>query len=409
MAEAQHSPANELRAALAKYAGVFVRNRRRFLAIVFLAAVIHFSNMMGERGGEYTTIRLHIYFAEQIAAGAMTIFHGMFFDTINALYALGVPRTVAATIFLSACVTIVAYQTYLYLAGKLAGLYSHEALCAITAATLLVNAIWLPFLTRGVYLGQWGPNMYHNATVTTVKLFSIPVFVLVAVLLRNGAGRAWWRDLALAAALLAVSMYAKPTLYLVIAPGAVLYALCARSPWRDRIITLAVVLTPATAFVFYQRYAAYGAESSLFTGRWMEVQPFWVWSQWTRSVPASIALTLAFPAAVTWLTRRERARDDELTFAWLLVLAGFLQAALLVEVDPVEGPLRSANWFGGYVLANHLLFIVACAAFFGWYGRLAPPEKRSPGARLALALLALHVVSGLVYIARLGMVVSAFA
>ena len=207
----------------------------------------------------------------------------------------------------------------------------------------------------------------------------------------------------------AVSLYAKPTLFLIVGPGAGLFALLVRSHWRDRIVTLAIVLTPAAAFLAYQRYAAYGMDSSLWTGRWMEIRPFWVWSQWTKSVPASILCTLAFPIAVTWLTRKDRARDDDMSFAWVLVLVGFVQAALMVEVDPEQGALRSANWFGGYLLATHLLFIVSTAAFFGWFSRLDGAARRESGLCMAWELLVLEAISGIVYLIRLNVVISSFA
>lgn len=396
-------------AALMRFTRPIAGTRRRFVSFVFAAMAIHFASMMGVRGGEYTTIRLHIYFAERIAADMMTIIHGMFFQVVNVLHAVGIPRQVGGTLFLAFCVALVAHQTHWYLSRKLEGMYTEHAVCGITAITLVVNALYLPFLTRGVYLGQWGPNVYHNATLTTVKVFSIPVFVLLAALLRNGRSGSYWRDAALAAALLCASLYAKPTLFLAIMPGAALFAVCVRSRWRDRLTTMVVTMAPASAYFLYQYYAAYSVESSLFSERWTEVDPFWVWSQWTKSVPASIALSLAFPAVVAYVSRRERSRDDDFAFAWILVLVGFLQAALLVEMHPESGPMRSANWFGGYLLANHLLYIVACGEFFAWYKRFAQTPKRRALARAVAVLLTLHVVSGIVYLVRLNFVVSAFA
>lgn len=406
---AHSSVLKQIQSAFVKIGRMFTWTTPWFLTIVFVATVLNYLRLTSIKGGWRTTFQLQIEFAESMTAEKVTMFHGMFFQTIGALYQQGVPIEIGATLFLGGCVSLVAYQTYLYLSRRLEGLYSAYAIRGITAITLVINAIYLPFLTRGVYLGQWGPNVYHNATVTTIKMFSIPIFVLIAALLIEGRIRQYWQTLVLTSVLLCLSLYAKPTLFLLIGPGAVLYALCVNTPWRDRIVTLAVLLAPSVVFLAYQRYAAYGAETSPFSGRWTEFAPFWVWRQWTKSVPVSILLTLAFPIAVTYVTRRERSRSDHLNFAWILLVVGFLQAALLVEVHPVHGYMRTANWFGVYLLATHLLFIVCCAEFFSWYGRQTAAMRKHRATRLAWGLLALHVLSGIVYLIRLSYVGSAHA
>ena len=122
--------------------------------------------------------------------------------------------------------------------------------------------------------------------------------------------------------------------------------------------------------------------------------------------PATVAYAVwASGVRPAW---KEHNFDRYFGFGWLLTLVGFLQAALLVE-SGANGPIMSANWFSGYLLANRLLFTVATGEFFLWRAGMGSEARSRTRVRICAALLALHVISGMVYLVRLRFVEGAFA
>ena len=112
-------------------------------------------------------------------------------------------------------------------------------------------------------------------------------------------------------------------------------------------------------------------------------------------------MTFAFPVALAGSAWREHAFGRHFGYAWMLCLVATAMAALLVEVRPTGEHEYAANWFSGYLLANHLLFMVTIVEFFRWRSDMGTEGRRRVRYRLCAGLLAYHGISGMVYIARL--------
>lgn len=347
-----------------------------------------------------TTVTKHIRFAERVDEG-MFVPNGMLYRLVNWGHGLGLPRDVALMLLLGACTAVVWYATYRFAGARLGGRYSNVHAGAIAGVTMVVNAIYLPGFNRGVYLGQWGPNVYHNPTHTLVLALAVPLFIALGVLLcRPGGTKQFWMAGALSIAL-AISVYAKPTFMIVIAPATVVYAAVRMGVTMRTALVLVAALALPTIYLLYVRHLTTAVEVSRFQGRTNQIAPFMVWRHWSDNVALSIAVTFAFPAALVAIARQERRFGTHFLYAWLMCLVAFLLAALLVEVAPSGHHLKSANWFGGYLLANHMLFMVAIVEFFDWRAHLGREGRRKWGYRLCTVLLALHMVSGVVYLVRM--------
>lgn len=355
------------------------------------------------------TMMKHVKFSELIDRGYLYLPNGMLYRLINAANDMGWTREVALLVVLGVSTAAIWYATYRYAQRLIGGDYAAAQVGLVAALTMVVNALYFPVYSINIYLGKWGPNVYHNPTHTLVLAFAVPSFVAIGFLLsRPGTRKDFWVAAALSV-VLALSIYAKPTFMIILAPATVAYALIVRGiSVRTVGILFALFIVP-TAYLLLQRYFAMTVDGSRFAGRTSIVAPFWVWNHFTRSVPMSMALTFAFPVALAASGWREFKFGRHFGYAWMLCLVATALAILLVEVRPPNKMQTSANWFGGYLLANHMLFMVAIVEFFRWRLTLGPEGRKRLRYRLCTVLLALHMASGFLYLWRLSYMRGTFA
>ena len=139
-------------------------------------------------------------------------------------------------------------------------------LCGVLAG--LVSAVWMPALNPHIYYGVGSPNPWHSPTqllVMVAMLFSIPytarcVETFQRRLPIDGAkANVPWRDAAILAAVLFVSLAAKPTFLQAFLPAACLYFLVMwiRKPrnspffWRMLAAAAPALLLLLLQFLFY--------------------------------------------------------------------------------------------------------------------------------------------------------------
>jgi hypothetical protein len=244
-----------------------------------------------------------------------------------------------------------------------------------------------------VYWGQVSPNVWHNPTGIMAMPFCLLLFL--------GGYRALetLRPAMLVAAggVMVLTTLAKPIYVLAFAPcfgiaalaGYVRSLRAGQLTIRDVIQGLAAAFGPVAVVLLIQYRRTFGE------GRLEEIRvvfaPLAAWSQLTpvQYIPFAILLGIVFPLAVATLYRREVFRDGKLMLAWAVFAVAIAQYALLAET----GPRAEHNHFGwGAILADQVLFVTCCDFL------LRQPASNSRHA--AFVVLGLHVLSGIIYLAR---------
>ena len=261
----------------------------------------------------------------------------------------------------------------------------HHVLITLAAFTcILVASLYLPGISRYLYIGQGTANVYHNATGMAAKGFGIAAFFMAGELLQDLRRRPHPAKLCLFAAVLALMFYTKPTFAPVYIPVYGLYMLpklFGRNSWKNTILT-GLAFLPGFGVLAYQYLTVFGEGMGVAPGR--------VWHQWTDHILLTIPCAIAFPLFML-LTHLPQLKTERLwQFAWAGYGVSFLEFYLLYEKGE---RWKDGNFSWGYDLAIFFLFAVGLMLWLrDW------KEKKNPLYHLiAAVLLGAHLISGLLY------------
>jgi len=241
------------------------------------------------------------------------------------------------------------------------------------------------------YVGQTTPNIWHNSTTILVMPFAIALFWVSYRNLEQPTRR---RDLGIAV-LCALNIIAKPSFFMVFAPTYTLmlivrHGLCRETWIRTWPVVLGILTLAAQYYLTFAKQVGnrYRGDSKL------TIEPFEIWSHYSQNIPISILASILFPLLHVVIHRGAIRRQPMLIYALALYGVAITMMALLAET----GPRRwHANFFWQSYICSHLLFLATT-------GHLAHRLcQYSLGARERWLLggLALHVLAGLAYLARM--------
>ena len=341
-----------------------------------------------------TTIKLHIQFADDLVGGIIRLPHLGFFQAAVAFHnLLGLSIENASFLTLSIASTLTALVIFVILRLHLPT-SSMGTVLGFTAILLIAGPIYLPFFNESVYFGQGSPNVWHNATVVTVKFVALIAFYLTIKFLDTPQFRRTPFIGATATTLL--SAHIKPTFVLAFVPALGIYVTLRHPKHWSRYGRLLLIALPTVPLLLWQYRYFPG------TGRSITFGFLTVWSKFTPNVLVSILLVLAFPLSVLAFRIRELRTNGPLAVAWLMTLIGICYFALIVVTAPPNLTIISGNWMGPYLMALTMLFVTSVVEFLKGLNQVGPSR---PIWRLKLSvqslLLALHVYGGLFYLFEL--------
>lgn len=238
------------------------------------------------------------------------------------------------------------------------------------------------------YLGQVPPNVWHNSTTIAVAPLALALFwSTYCYLVRPG-----WRLLAWATCLVAVNGLVKPS-FLFCLILALPVMLVVRFGTRKETWLGMVPVVAALALIALQYWMLFEGPrdgGELYpTGGGVIAAPLRQWRRFSENIPASLLLSLAFPASVAACRWPDVRRSILFGYAACCLLAGLAIFSVFFEVGPREG---HGNFFWQAVLANYVLFFAAGLVCLR--GDLVPPEARRYRPQRLPHLLGKLVLSG---------------
>ena len=307
-----------------------------------------------------------------------------------------IPLDYCAAIVVSVCNLLTYCITFFYLdfICRMKDVRIRECSVCLTLLIMLVQAIYIPWFNKNVYLGQGSINIYHNPTYIVVKPIGIILFLLVHyIYVKNEKcivfKKEWW----FLAGMMVLSNLAKPSFFYVFIPGLGLYMLidmcisgCKKFNSHIQIVCACI---PAAAVALFQ------AKASLTTG--IEVEWMGVWKLLSPNPYISILLFIAFPLYVILLSAQ--LWDDGTKISLSVCVAGILEAAVLAEKEERKW---HGNFFWGYYLGGALLWLEAIKIFILWHVENKINRKTYIKLIGGWILLILHVFSGIRYLYTMG-------
>jgi hypothetical protein len=260
-----------------------------------------------------------------------------------------------------------------------------------------MTAIYVPWFNRDIYLGQWGPTIWHSPTMFLLKPFALLSFAGILVYMHQRGRRQFFWGL-LVSALLLASTLAKPAYVICLIPALGVYLMTLRFDRVKQGLNGFLILLPSLLLLGYQYIRTFNMQNtaSVFHDR-IILTSFGVMKLHTPSVAFSTLLALAFPLSVLLVLNRGVFRNHALRLSWLLVAVAFLQAAFLAE----KIKFSQGGFIWGYVISLFVLHVFTMIEYLSWYG---PGKRHSihPVTKCWVGMVGMaHLCSGVIYFVNL--------
>lgn len=326
---------------------------------------------------------------------------------VSALYQLGMPLVWASAVVCAACKVGGMLLTH-RLVRVLAGEDISRGLVTLAAFLLMfVTGICIPSINRYVYRPIGSPTVWHNPTqlaVIVTMLLCVPytVHCWYAFARKRDAGEArpmlpWVKVVALAA-LLMLSLAAKPTFLQALIPAAAVFFLVewVRNPRHWRFFLQMILAYLPSVLYFLLQYLYYTGVVVPYTSG---VQIL-ITDVSLRETLRNVLMMNAFPLfAIVCCYRKGMFRDRQLVLCLLMLFVSALEAMTFRETGMRDG---HGNFFWAGMSVSLMLWIHMLSVYMREAAAFlkAPrrPALRWAGYGAGLALMLWHFGSGFYYL-----------
>ncbi len=372
----------------------------RSIGPLALSALFASLCIVAARQDVYGDFAQHAGFSERMAGGAETPSHFLYHLLIVLVHAAtSLSPLLSGYIVIWVAAAVAFLLSYRFLSRGITTLpRASFALACLALFLYHPLPIAYPF-DRHLYFGYVSANVYHNPTILLLRPLALLHFVYLTRLM--GRDRVSGRQLLLLGSLTVLSLLAKPSYLLSLAPALLVIWLAARSrrglPRRvnSQVVFLST-LAPAAALLAAQFAHTYMSRDGAGVG----ITPlalFTLRSPLSTLVP-KLAASLAFPLIVIlFFPGRLKDRTDFRVAALNLIFS------LIYNYGLVENGDRFAhgNFTWSSQIALFLLVMVCMRALLEAMGRVRLGETPAPrerlGLRLSMVALTAHSLAGVLW------------
>ncbi len=216
----------------------------------------------------------------------------------------------------------------------------------------VIGPAYLPIFTKSILLGVGSPNLWHNATLLTVKPFAL-LTVFFTILCIEKKSRAYY---IFAIVTLAISIFAKPSFVIAFLPALFIFMIVKKEYSKSNIIFFISISVIAVLILSYQFLNTYSENS----GSSIIITFLTVWHKFTSNVLISIILALLFPIIYTILNFKNVYNNNYIIFSWILVIVSIIYAAVFAESGE---RMYHGNFFWSYMISLSIIYIFVIADY----------------------------------------------
>jgi hypothetical protein len=305
----------------------------------------------------------------------------------------GLPYNISVPLIMACLVIISVIVTKKIIMWFLPEIKSNIIYVLVAIALNFMTAVFLRIFNGQVYLGQWGPTIWHSPTMFLLKPFALLSFWGTLVYIRNNEPVKNLIGI-LVSILLLASTFTKPSFIICFIPALVVYLLIFHPGKFKTYLNVFYILLPSILLLAFQFIETYHHQN---TGSYFHDRIIFTFFGFmklhTRSILLSTLLATAFPLSVLLVINKKIKNNHFLAAGWILTIIGFLQAGLLAE----EVKFNQGAFIFGYVICLFILFVFSMIEYMSWYGK----EKKyliHPVFKIIVALIGImHLVSGFLY------------
>ncbi|MCK5535354.1 MAG: hypothetical protein KAI79_00930 [Bacteroidales bacterium] len=276
-------------------------------------------------------------------------------------------------------------------------------LLILSFALLTASAIYFPFFSTYIYLGQSACGIWHNVTLLMVKPFAfLSMFFSVLYIQTKNT-----KFFILGLLLTVLSIFSKPNFILMFLPALyifILYYLYQEKniPFKEFFkintifnqnkhifIYLFIITLVSFSILISQFLAIFGGNNPIESK--IIVDFLGVWSVYTPNVGVSLFLIILFPL-LTLIFIRHTKSDF-----YVLSLIMFIISVIIYSVFAESGHrYHDGNFSWSMHIAYHIFFLFSTVEFLKGYNHLSTWKKY-----LLSITFSLHIISGLFYFGRI--------
>ena len=263
---------------------------------------------------------------------------------------------------------------------------------------------FLVFVLREYYLGRFAPIVWHNSTTILVFPFAILLFWQQLNVL-NTSKIASSKEILFLNILVVLNAIIKPSFIFVYAPVTFFFLIAKFKDTKLKVLLLNITpIFTAVLVVFMQTFLIYKLGLGSFQKDKSSIAigyPFKVLTQWAPMWYLPISLILSFALPIFTLTAyKESLKYRPLLYALSLTIAGLIISALFYETGP---RFEHGNFIWQNVICAYLMFL-STLAFLS--PKILDTTTWTYKERIVFVLLAMHVLSGLLYLIKIGQTLS---
>jgi hypothetical protein len=375
----------------------FIATNRFPIAISILLAVLTFFVVESFTSHWHTAICLHANIASVYAQNLALPCYFLYYLSIYIVagFSSSVPLLFKASAIVLAIAMLAKYfMAYWYIKDK-----NNNILIPCILALFLWLAHPLLFtynINSNLYLGTIDMNIWHNSTIMFIYPLAIALFMVSLKYIQTGDNKKLWLILLLAV----INIYAKPSFYFVFAgifPLMVFFKYKKSEQSKNTLIFSALIF----GFFLIQYYWLYHDKiltDIIYKGEKSDIAITFLmeWKLISKHIIFDLLRSIAFPLAFSLCFFDKIRRNSEWIYSFLMFIVGMLIFIFVQETGPRFG---HANFIWQ---ANIALFIWFFACIRIWHNDLLHRNflwKKTD--ILPLLFLLWHVVSGIIYIAKL--------
>jgi len=257
----------------------------------------------------------------------------------------------AAVCISSASIIIWVYAVY-YIVKHMCEKFSIYTQMLIVLSIIVIGPLCIPWYQKVIYYGQGAPNVWHNVTYWMVKPFAV-MSVYYFIYAQNNQKI---RYLLFAFLSAVISIFAKPSFIIIFLPAVMLYIFIKKLYNKKFIQFFTLLFITSCTILLYQYTLSFGQGSDSkvvfdFLG---------VWSLFSKNIPISIFLALAFPIMLV-IFYPKIIKNEYILFSWLLTILGIIYFALLAQAGKYY---TDGNFGWSYAIAMNILYTFSIILFF---------------------------------------------
>lgn len=260
-------------------------------------------------------------------------------------------------------------------------------------ALCFISPLYFPAFNPYLYLGQWSPNPWQNATTLAMRPFAILAYYFFLESWSHLHQKIEKKNILFFSLSLFLSTLTKPTFAFVFLPAA---GICIifdffknRCAFLKNTLFIGLSVLP-TILLLLKQYLLTFQQSSSAEG--ISISPGTAWGHYSPNILVSIILACAFPLSIffAYLKHPRLTYHKVFSLSYGMLFIGILEAIFLNEKG-----LRQfhGNFIWPYIIA---LFFSFTASIPLWYHM-----KKSWYKSICSLLLFLHIITGLIYFIRI--------